>query len=266
MSKFLIEAEDVCLDVPVYQPAMRKLLSEPTRFLSDLYLSRSRRKAIRLLDSISFTLSPGERIGLIGSNGAGKSTLLRVLGGVYPSSGGKLAVNGTAKGLFNIQLGMNAEGTGLENIYLRGLQMGMSLNDVREIVEGVVEFSELGDDIALPVSTYSTGMLLRLAFAISTMIEPDILLLDEWIGAGDARFKQKAQDRMNQLVDKSRGLVLATHNPRLMKKLCSRGLVLSAGKIVFDGPVEAATEYYDENIVANKTRISVVKNVQGKTA
>lgn len=242
----LIEAKSISLTVPYYQPEARKLMALPTQFLSDLYTRRARRNGRTILQDLTFNLAPGERIGLIGSNGAGKSTLLRVLGGVYPTSTGTLTVHGEAKGLFNIQLGMNMEGTGVENIYIRGLQMGLKLADIRERVESVVEFSGLGDAVNMPIGTYSTGMLLRLAFSVSTMIEPDILLLDEWIGSGDVTFRQKAQDRMNALVDKSRGLVLATHNPTLMKRLCSRGLVLESGRIVCDAPIDEALAFYND--------------------
>lgn len=250
MTRYLIDAQHMCLDVPVFQPSARKLLSHPGRLLSDLYLTRAKRNAVTLLDDINLQLEPGDRVGIIGTNGAGKSTLLKVLAGVYPISRGSLAINGAAKGLFNISLGMNMEGTGLENIYLRGLQMGLTLDEVRDLVEEVVKFSELTEAIDRPINTYSTGMLLRLAFAISTMIHPDILLLDEWIGAGDIRFRQKAQDRMNELVDRSRCLVLATHNASLMKRLCPRGIVVDQGKIVFDGPIDDAQGYYEEKIVS----------------
>ena len=248
MTKYLINAQNVCLDVPVFQPSARKLLSHPGRLLSDLYLSRAKRNAVTLLEDINLQLEPGDRIGIIGSNGAGKSTLLKVLAGVYPVSRGTLTIDGAAKGLFNISLGMNMEGTGLENIYLRGLQMGLSLDEIRELVEHVVDFAELRNSIDNPINTYSTGMLLRLAFAISTMIQPDILLLDEWIGAGDVRFRQKAQDRMNELVDRSRCLVLATHNASLMKRLCPRGIVVNEGRIVFDGLIDDAQAFYETTI------------------
>ncbi len=242
----LIEAKSISLTVPYYQPEARKLMALPTRLVSDLYTRRAKRHGRTILTDLTFQLDPGERIGLIGTNGAGKSTLLRVLGGVYPTSTGTLIIRGEAKGLFNIQLGMNMEGTGIENIYIRGLQMGLKLADIHDRVESVVEFSGLGDAINMPIGTYSTGMLLRLSFSVSTMIEPDILLLDEWIGSGDVSFRQKAQDRMNALVDKSRGLVIATHNPTLMKRLCSRGLVLESGRIVCDAPIEEALSFYNE--------------------
>lgn len=234
----------------MFRPKDRQLLSNPGRFLTDLYFSRTYREIVTILDNISFTVFQGERLGLIGANGAGKSTLLRVLAGIYSPSSGALDVHGTAKGLFSISLGMYPEATGVENIYMRGLQMGLKLTEIKEMVPEVVAFAELEDAIENPLNTYSTGMRTRLAFSISTMIEPDILLLDEWIGAGDARFRDKVQARMNGLVEGSRGLVLATHNTGLMKRLCTKGLVLSKGKMIFCGDLEEALDVYanEENL------------------
>lgn len=248
--KILIEAKNIELSVPVFHAADRQLLSSPTRFLSDLYFSKTRRGLVTLLKDINLTLHAGERLGVIGANGAGKSTLLRVLAGIYKPTAGELHVNGQAKGLFDISLGMQQEATGLENIYMRGLQMGLSLKEIRGLVEEVVAFAELEDDIDKPFNTYSTGMRLRLAFSISTTIKPDILLLDEWIGAGDARFSEKVKKRMDSLVEKSLGLVLASHNVGLMQNLCTHGLVLNQGKIVFYGDVDEAQEFYDKDVRA----------------
>ncbi|MDQ7018961.1 MAG: ABC transporter ATP-binding protein [Robiginitomaculum sp.] len=240
----LLHASKLTLHIPIIRPKDRQLLSNPARFLIDLYFSRTNRDVVTILDKVSFTLNQGERIGIIGANGAGKSTLLRLLAGIYAPSSGTLEVNGTVKGLFSISLGMYPEATGLENIYMRGLQMGLKLQEIKEMVPEVVEFAELQDAIENPLNTYSTGMRTRLAFSISTMIEPDILLLDEWIGAGDARFRDKVQARMNRLVEDSRGLVLATHNTGLMKRLCTKGLVLSKGKMAYYGDLEEALEVY----------------------
>ena len=185
---------------------------------------------------------------MIGVNGSGKSTLLRLLARVYHPTCGTLRVNGMITGMFTITLGMNQEGTGLENIYLRGLQMGLTIAEVRERIGSVVEFAELEDSISQPISTYSTGMLLRLAFAISTMINPDILVLDEWIGSGDTRFRKKADTRMRELVGETRGLVLASHNTGLLKDVCNRGIVLEAGRIVCNDTIEAALAYYESTV------------------
>jgi len=135
---------------------------------------------------------------------------------------------------------------------MRGLQMGLTLKEIRQRVPQIVAFSELEDAIENPLNTYSTGMRIRLAFSVSTMVEPDILLLDEWIGAGDARFRDKVKARMNSLVEKSRGLVLATHQQNLMKSLCTQALVLDKGKLAFSGKVDDALRFYREEIVMRK--------------
>jgi len=246
MAEYLIQAKDLSLIVPTYKPSQRDLLSNPARLLADLYLTRDKRESTTLLDKLNFTVRPGERVGIIGSNGAGKSTLLRVLAGIYPVSEGVLSIRGNAQGLFDVRFGMDFEGTGLENVYLRGLQMGLTLREIRALIPSVIEFAELDSAITDPIRIYSTGMLLRLGFAISTMIEPDILLLDEWIGSSDARFRAKTQQRMNELIDNSRGLILATHNIKLMESLCDRAIVLVKGKIVFEGPVGEAHKRYQK--------------------
>jgi len=246
----LLRVENICLHVPIFQASDRKMLTNPGRFLTDLYLSRTKRGVVTILENISFELKPGDRLGIIGANGAGKSTLLRMLAGIYKPSSGSLTVNGTVKGLFAISLGMNPEATGLENIYMRGLQMGLSFKEIKAMVPGVVEFSELEDAIENPMNTYSTGMITRLAFSVSTMIEPDILLLDEWIGTGDAAFRDRVKARMDSLLQNSRGLVLATHNAPLMKSLCTHGLVLSKGKMIFYGELDEALDAYANNVHA----------------
>lgn len=248
MIKPLIEAKNISLQVPVIRPDDRKVMNNPMRFLTDLYLSRTKRGMVKILDDISFTLEPGMRLGLIGSNGAGKSTLLRVLAGIYAPTAGTIKVNGTAKGLFDISMGMNKEATGLENIYMRGLQMGMDLDEVKELVPEVIAFSELEDYMQQPFNTYSTGMRLRLAVSISTMIAPDILLLDEWIGTGDAGFRDKIKKRMNSLVEQSRGMVIASHNNKLLKSLCTHGILLTKGKCSVIANIQEAIDVYTENI------------------
>jgi ABC-type polysaccharide/polyol phosphate transport system ATPase subunit len=248
MTDILIEAKHVSLSVPVYQPRDRRLLVNPLQFITDLYFRRSNRGIVTLLEDISLSIVPGERLGVIGRNGSGKSTLLRLLANIYRPSSGLLKVNGTVKGLFDISLGMNPEATGLENIYIRGLQMGLTLKQIREMLPSILEFSELEDHIGKPMNTYSTGMRLRLAVSISTMIAPDVLLLDEWIGTGDAHFRERIKARMNRLVQHSRGLVLATHNVSLMQSLCTKGLVLDRGRIVFLGPLDEALDFYNKDV------------------
>ena len=244
----LIVARNLSLHVPISASKEKILISQPFRLLHNYYFSRARRTKAILLNKISFKLQSGERLGLIGSNGAGKSTLLRVLAGIYRRSSGNLLVNGPAKGLFDISLGMHLDGTGLENIYMRGLRMGLKPKKVRSLIPEVMTFSELNEHINKPVATYSAGMRLRLAIAMSIMIEPDILLLDEWIGAGDAYFNAKVKKRMLSMVKNSHGLVLASHNTSLMKSICTHGLVLDKGSVIFYGKVKEALAYYNKNL------------------
>lgn len=244
----LIELRNVCLEVPVFHPADRQLLSNPTRFLTDLYFNRTRRGIARILDDVTLSLGHGERLGVVGVNGAGKSTLLRLLAGIYVPSRGEIGIHGSVKGLWDISLGMNQEATGLENIYMRGLQMGLQLRDIRAYIPEILAFSELGDAIDKPLMTYSTGMRLRLAVTISTMIEPDVLLLDEWIGTGDAHFQDKVEKRMDSLIQRTRGLVLASHNVGLMRRLCDTGLLLDKGRVLCHGDLESVLAAYDELI------------------
>lgn len=252
MADKLLIAENITLKFPVLTPGERQLMANPVKFLSDFYFKRSTRKNVKILDDLSFSVAPGQRLGILGHNGAGKSTLLRLLAGIYHPSDGKLTVNGSAKGLFDVAMGMSVNATGLENIYLRGLQMGMTLGEIKSKIPAVMEFTELGPEIHKIFDTYSSGMRLRLAFAISTMVEPDILLMDEWLGAGDARFKAKVKERMDALVEKSRALVLASHNIGLLKNLCTHGLVLEAGKQVYLGPLDEAIAQYKEMLKQKK--------------
>ncbi len=220
-------------------------MANPIRFLADFYISRPDRIQFEILKNISFELMPGDRLGVLGHNGAGKSTLLRLISGIYKPTSGTIEIRGSAKGLFDISVGMMQQATGLENIYLRGLQMGMTLREIKDKIANVIEFTELENDIHRVFGSYSTGMRLRLAFAISTMIEPEILVLDEWLGAGDVRFRERAADRMDQLVKNSKALVLASHAIGLLRRNCNKGLVLHHGEIACHGDLESCISYYE---------------------
>ncbi|MGB3456453.1 MAG: ABC transporter ATP-binding protein [Litorimonas sp.] len=246
--RLLLRARDLTLRVPYYQPSARDLLTRPSQLISRAYTGGSNRRVKTILDGVSLDLHAGDRIGIIGINGSGKSSLLRMLARVYHPDSGTLDINGSVTGLFTITLGMNQEGTGLENIYLRGLQMGLTMSEVRERVMPVIEFAQIDDAIDRPINTYSTGMLLRLAFAISTMITPDILILDEWIGSGDAKFRAKADKRMRDMVGQTRGLILASHNTSLLQDLCNIGLVLDGGMVAYSGPLDDAVHFYDTEL------------------
>jgi ABC-type polysaccharide/polyol phosphate transport system ATPase subunit len=248
VSDVLIEAKSIGLSVPVYLPQERSILRNPTSLLSDFYFNNGNRQVQVLLSDLSFSILAGQRLAVIGVNGAGKSTLLRLLGGIYRPTKGHLTINCEPKGLFDVSIGLLGDATGLENLYLRGLEMGLTINEIRQLMPQILEFSELSDAIDKPFNTYSTGMRLRLAVSLALSIQPDVMLLDEWIGAGDAAFQAKVTDRMNKLVDGSRALVLASHNDALLKRVCSHGIVLHKGRSVFMGGIDESLAHYHQHI------------------
>ena len=201
---------------------------------------------IRALDGISFTLRDGDRLGLVGHNGAGKSTLLRVLGKVYVPCSGTVQIRGSIGSLIDISLGIDQEATGRENIFIRGSLLGVQRQEIEEQIENIIELCELGSFIDLPIRTYSTGMQMRLAFAVSTMIRPDILIMDEWLSVGDESFKDKAENRMTDLVNNAQLLIIASHSKDLLYKICNRIIWLEHGKIKMDGkPYDVLPEYFN---------------------
>ncbi|MGN2241998.1 ABC transporter ATP-binding protein [Frateuria sp. GZRR33] len=187
---------------------------------------------VNALTDVSLTIGAGDRVGLVGHNGAGKTSLLRMLAGVYEPSGGVLQVEGTVTSLIDVTLGMDHEATGYDNILIRGLILGLTRKQIRELTPDIESFSELGQYLSMPVRTYSSGMVLRLAFSIVTCIHPDILLMDEWLSVGDAGFVKKAEDRLKGVVDKASILVMASHNPRVISELCNVVVTLEHGRLV----------------------------------
>ncbi|WP_258592524.1 ABC transporter ATP-binding protein [Mesorhizobium sp. AR07] len=186
---------------------------------------------MQALDDVSFELKAGDRLGLVGPNGSGKTTLLKVLYGIYQPSGGMISIAGKVDALFNISIGFRPEATGRRNIVLRGLISGWTAAEIEEKVEEIIDFSELGDFIDLPFKAYSQGMAARLAFAAATALEPEILLMDEWIGAGDASFQEKAKRRMDELAEKAGIIVLASHDDKLIQRVCTKKLTLRSGRV-----------------------------------
>jgi lipopolysaccharide transport system ATP-binding protein len=199
---------------------------------------------VHALKNISLEIKEGERVGLLGHNGAGKSTFLKMLAGLYPISSGTRIVEGTVRSLFDLSLGFEPDASGRENILYRGLLLGLSPKFMRGIEDEVVAFADLGEFIDYPIKTYSAGMQVRLAFAISTAVGGDILLLDEVIGAGDANFMAKARQRILKLVEQSEILVLASHDFVSLQNICQRGLVFHHGDLIFDGPIISAIAQY----------------------
>lgn len=199
---------------------------------------------VHALKNISLEIREGERVGLLGHNGAGKTTFLKTVAGLYPIASGQVQVTGKVRAMFDISLGFEPDATGRENILYRGLLLGLTPRFMREKEEEIVAFADLGEFIDYPIKTYSAGMQVRLAFAISTAVGGDILLLDEVIGAGDANFMVKAKKRIAELIEGAEILLLASHDFAALKSLCERGLVFHHGELIFDGPLNDAVEAY----------------------
>jgi lipopolysaccharide transport system ATP-binding protein len=203
--------------------------------------------SIEALKDLNLEINSGDRLGIVGHNGAGKSTLLRLLSGVFEPSSGKITRSGSISSLVDIALGINGENTGKENIFLRGKLMGLSKKQIDQKIEEIIEFSELGDYINLPVRIYSSGMLLRLAFSVSTSISADILIMDEWLSVGDGGFAERAGQRLRDLVDKSEILVIASHARELIEETCNKVVWLEHGAIKKIGTVdEIVPEYFGD--------------------
>ena len=201
--------------------------------------------SIEALKNIDLEIVAGDRIGIVGHNGSGKSTLLRLLSGVYEPSSGKIKRSGTVSSLVDISLGINGENTGRENIFLRGKLMGLTKKEIDQKIDEIIEFSELGDYINLPVRIYSSGMLLRLAFSVSTSITADILIMDEWLSVGDGAFAERSSQRLKNLVDESEILVIASHTRELLEETCNKIVWLEHGLIRKVGPTqEILPEYF----------------------
>lgn len=212
--------------------------------------SHRRAVMVRALAGIDLELKDGDRLGLIGHNGAGKTTLLRVLSGVYDPTQGELEISGQISSFTDIALGMDPEATGLENIIFRSVFLGMTFEEARANAAAIAEFSELGDYLQLPVRTYSSGMFVRLAFAISTAIRPEIMIMDEMISAGDSAFMVKAQARINELLSQANILIIASHDPNILRSFCNRVAWLEHGRIREIGGVEEVMVNYRDSVVA----------------
>jgi ABC-2 type transport system ATP-binding protein len=203
------------------------------------------RIVIKALDDVSFEIEEGDRIGLLGHNGSGKTTLLRTLAGIYEPISGAIRVNGRIFPLFDLEIGMDVDATGFENIQMRSRLLGLTTAQVESSLSDIAEFTELGDYLAMPIRTYSTGMKLRLAFAISTAITPEILLLDEMIGAGDAAFIARADARLRAFLARTGILVIASHNTPLLRQWCNKAMLLEHGKLISYGPIEDVVSRYE---------------------
>lgn len=199
------------------------------------------------LRNIDISIGKGERVGLIGLNGAGKSTLLKVMAGIYPPTSGKVSVVGHVCPMFEFATGFEMHQSGWDNIRIRGLLLGMSPSEIEERLPEIAEFTELGEFLNYPVRTYSSGMFVRLAFAVSTSINPEILLIDEIIGAGDIKFAEKAKRRMYEFMEQGKILVFSSHSADLLKSFCKRTIWLQKGSIIADGETSDILELYESS-------------------
>ena len=200
--------------------------------------------AVHALDHVNLTIEEGERVAVIGHNGAGKSTLLKVIAGIFRPSGGKLTVEGKVSNMFELSTGFEAEQNGWDNMYLRGLMLGLTPKEIKSKMREIADFSELGEFLNMPVKYYSSGMFVRLAFSTSTAFMPDILLLDEVFAAGDAGFIDKAMRRMKDMVNVAKILVMVTHNMETALEICDRCIWMDRGQVRMDGATEEVVQAY----------------------
>ena len=248
MTNAHITLENVDVDFTIYGVRSRSIQSHALRASTGglITFPSDTRVTISALANIDLDIKQGDRVGLIGHNGAGKTTLLRVLAGVYEPVRGRITRHGRTTPLFDLSSGFTPEGTGFENIIVRGMYLGIEPAELRRLRDQIADFSELGAYLHMPVNTYSAGMLMRLAFAISTAVKPDILLTDEWLAVGDAGFVKKAEQRLQELVGGSSILVIASHSMGVLERVCNRLVWLDAGRVRGNGPVAEVKAQYAE--------------------
>ncbi len=242
-----INLDKVSVDLAVYNSRGRALKSEILRRTVGGGLENDRDRSIQVvkaLKDVSFVARDGDRIGLVGGNGAGKTTLLRVLSRVYPPTAGTASIEGRISSLIDLSMGMDADATGYDNIEMRSIMLGLDHRQAQAIVPDVEEFSQLGEFLDLPIRTYSSGMMLRLAFAVSTAVHPDILILDEVIGVGDAAFAERAEQRLHGMFQKASIMFLASHDNSSIKRFCNRTLWMKGGTLMMDGPPDDVLAAY----------------------
>jgi ABC-type polysaccharide/polyol phosphate transport system ATPase subunit len=239
-----ISLRNVSLEIPIFDAKKSFRSNLFSAFTGGTISANSKTVMVKALDDVSLELNSGDALGLVGHNGSGKSTLLRVISGIYEPLKGEICINGKVSALFNHTVGLDVDKTGRENIINLAYLIGMTPNEIDKNIDSIIEFCELGDFIDLPARTYSAGMLVRLGFSVATSMHPEILVLDEGIGVGDARFALKAKERINSFYDRANTLVIATHSDELLRSLCNKAALMEKGKIVMIGDVEKVLEKY----------------------
>jgi homopolymeric O-antigen transport system ATP-binding protein len=241
---------DVSVQIPIYQTRGRSLKAAIARHAVGATIGRLPNNddvvVVNALKNISLTLNSGDCVGIIGHNGAGKTTLLRVFADIYSPTGGSVEISGEVSPLTSISMGIDPEATGHENIITRAILLGMNYQQARALAPEIEEFTQLGGYLDLPVRTYSAGMLLRLAFAVATTIEPEILIMDEMIDAGDASFMEQASARIDMLIKKASIFVIASHNEGALQRFCNRAIWLDHGELRQFGPLDETLAAYKE--------------------
>jgi ABC-2 type transport system ATP-binding protein len=256
-----IVAKDIHVEFPIYDHTARSLKHTlgfghiakrinrlTTRKLNvggQIGRGETGRIVIKALDGLTFEIEDGDRIGLLGHNGSGKTTLLRTLAGIYEPVSGEISIGGRAFPLFDLQLGMDMDATGIENIWMRGKLLGLTTRQIESALDDIAEFTELGEFLEMPMRTYSSGMMVRLAFAISTAVTPEILILDEMIGAGDAAFIARAEARLKRFLAQAGILIIASHGMSMLRQWCNKGMLLEHGKLIAYGPIDDVIARYE---------------------
>lgn len=240
-----IEAEHLSLAVPTYLQRDRANSNWRGVFFGAMF-DPPRRQVVPLLKDFNFTIGDGERMALLGQNGAGKSTLLKVLNGAYAPTSGRLMVRGRAQSLINLSLGFHNHATVRENVFLRGTAMGLDSSYIRKHLDDILNFADIPEKVNQRLFTLSSGQKMRLGFAISTSIQQDILLLDEWMSTGDANFRVKAKERLQDRVESSKIVVFASHDAGMLRDICTHGMVIDHGRLLYIGDIEPAIDFYQE--------------------
>jgi ABC-2 type transport system ATP-binding protein len=243
-SQISITTKDACVDFPIFDAKSRSLKKTVMGVVGGNIDSDSRVPIIEALRGVTLSLDHGARVGLVGHNGAGKSTLLRLLSGIYEPTRGIAEIRGRVAPVFDLGVGMDPEISGFDNILIRGLFLGMTRKQMESRVDDIAEFTELGDFLQMPLRTYSTGMRVRLALGVVTSIDPEILLLDEGIGAVDAAFLEKSKQRLSELVDRSGLLVFASHSDEFLRELCDTAIWMDHGQVKLQGELDEVLRAY----------------------
>lgn len=251
-----IKVEHATLKIPTYYQPDRQARGWGAVFLGAM-LDPPRRRLTTILEDLDFEVRAGDRLAILGRNGAGKSTLLRLLNGVYAPTTGKVTVQGRRSAMLNIVMGFNANATVRENIFLRGAAMGIPTGYLREQVLPILDFAGLVEKANHRLHTLSTGQKMRLGFATSTCVQSDVILMDEWIGAGDANFTRRVGERMKAQIGKDTILVIASHSDGMLRDLCDKAIVLERGQLVHTGEIEPALKFYHQLLARQREQVSI---------